>query len=346
MSKKYLNFDELQKREKLKLSTKSKLIRKTINNNPQYIRGRAISVIGKTVQVELDTNDKIVYECIVSGRINSPHIRANIVCVGDYVKFLVDEANEHILSGRIIEIEERIRKFSRKLPGKNYSEHVIAANIDYVVFFLSAFDPAYNKKLIDRLLIGAEIGLVKPIICINKIDLASSTKEIAKDLEVYDKLNIPTFLISVNQNKGIKPLKKMIQDKTTLIFGPSGVGKSSFINLILKNDLQKVSEVSEKTGKGLHTTSFVKLIHCEKNTTIIDSPGIREFGLWDMDKLNLCFHFHDFDKYYPECKFKPCTHIHEPNCAVINAVENGEIDLERYQSYINIYETIDDDIYF
>lgn len=346
MSKKLLEFESAQKREKLKLSTKSKLIRNKKVENSNYIRGRVISVIGKTVLVVSEDEHNRIYECVVSGRVNSPHIRSTIVCAGDYVQFITDDANEYKLSGRIIEVEERIRKFSRKNPNNNYNENVIAANMEQVLFFFSVFDPEYKKRLIDRMIVGAEVGMVKPAICINKIDLAESTKEIKQDLKIYKKLGIPIFLISVVENKGIKDVVKFLKGKTTLVFGPSGVGKSSLINLLLKDEVQKVNEISEKTGKGLHTTSFVKLLHYDKYTIIIDSPGIREFGLWDMDRLNLCFHFHDFDEYYPECKFQPCTHIHEPNCAVQSAVEEGKIDYDRYQSYINIYETIDEDIDF
>ncbi|HRP02901.1 MAG TPA: ribosome small subunit-dependent GTPase A [Candidatus Kapabacteria bacterium] len=346
MSKKISDFESAQKREKLKISTKSKLVRNVTSKNTFLLRGRVISIIGKSVIVELEDNQQTIYTCVVSGRINSPHKKSTLICVGDYVRFMEDEANDSQLSGRIVEVEERLKKFSRRTPGKSYGEHVIASNIDYVIFFFSVFDPEYNKRLIDRMLIGAEIGLVKPILCINKIDLAEGTKEIKVDLKAYTDLGIPIFLISVEGKKGIKKLTDYILNSTTLVFGPSGVGKSSFINLLLKDEVQKVNEISEKTGKGLHTTSFVKLLHYKQNTIIIDSPGIREFGLWDMDRQNLSFHFHDFDKFYLDCKFLPCTHIHEPSCAVKQAVEQGLVDYDRYQSYINIFDTIDDDIDF
>ncbi len=338
------NLEDASKREKLKLATKSKMIRTKSAVSHKFTRGRALSVIGKSVLVETEDDNNTIYNCVVSGRVTSPHKNTNIVAAGDIVHFVIDDNSENIASGRIIEIENRIRKFSRIMPGKGYSEHVIAANIDNILICSSVFDPVYNKRLIDRLLVGAELGLLKGAICINKVDLTDDLELFEDDLSIYRKLNIPVFFTSVSKNIGIDTLKDFLDGSSTLFFGQSGVGKSSLINAITGCEVQRIREVSERSGKGQHTTSFVKIIKSD-NSYIVDSPGIREFALWDIDKLNLPFLFHDFDDYYKDCKYNPCSHIHEPDCAVIDALENDLIDAERYQSYVNIYNTLEDNIY-
>jgi ribosome biogenesis GTPase len=333
------DLDKYSKREKLKIKNQSKLI-KTSNENNNLINGKVLSVIGKTVVVAI-SEDEII-ECVVSGIIDTPYKNSTVVAVGDNVGIFKDNAST---TGRIVKIYDRIRKFSRKAAGKKYSEHVIAANLDQILIFQSALEPQYNKKIIDRLLVASEIGLVKPAICINKIDLIRKKQQLKNDFKIYQNLDIPIFFTSIVKDNGLNELKLFLTDKTTLFFGPSGVGKSSLVNKLNGKEIQKVQEISERTQKGQHTTSFVRMIKLGINTFLIDSPGIREFALWDIDRLNLSFHFHDFDPYYPNCKYKPCTHIHEPDCAVIEAVESGKIDIERYESYLNIYETIEEDIY-
>jgi len=333
------DIDKYSKREKIKIKNQSKLI-KTTNENENLVNGRVLSVIGKTVVVAISEAE--IMECVVSGIIDTPHKNSTVVSVGDNVGIIKDSASS---TGRIVKIYERTRKFSRKAAGKKYTEHVIAANLDQILIFQSAIEPQYNKKIIDRLLVASEIGLLKPAICINKMDLILNKKKLMNDFKIYQNLDIPIFFTSIVKDNGLNELKLFLTDKTTLFFGPSGVGKSSLVNKLNGQEIQKVQEISERTQKGQHTTSFVRMIKLGMNTFLIDSPGIREFALWDIDRLNLSFHFHDFDPYYPDCRYKPCTHIHEPECAVIKAVKSGKINIERYESYINIYETIEEDIY-
>jgi ribosome biogenesis GTPase len=347
MKKVFQDIDFGDKREKLKISTKSKVIRKVGKANEKSEEGVALSVIGKTVVVEPFSEPDIIYVCTVSGRMTSPHKNSTIVAVGDYVKFLKDEnVDDNIQTGRIIEIKKRFSTLSRKAAGKGYSEHVIAANIDKVLFLFSTYDPGYNTRFLDRLLISAEIGSVSPAICINKIDIEDNLKDIRKDFKIYKNLKIPIFYTSAVDNTGIEKINKYLKNSTTLLFGQSGVGKSTLINLLLGDSRQKVMEVSDRSGKGQHATSFVRMFNLPKGGKIIDSPGVREFGMWDIDKENLGFYFHDFDKYYPLCKYQPCTHEHEPDCAVFKAFEDGKIEPARYESYLNILNTLDEDLNF
>ncbi|MDC1067946.1 ribosome small subunit-dependent GTPase A, partial [Candidatus Kapabacteria bacterium] len=135
-------------------------------------------------------------------------------------------------------------------------------------------------------------------------------------------------------------LRDYLKNKTTIITGPSGVGKSSLVNFILDDHYQEIREVSKKTAKGIHTTSYVQMFNHPDGGQIVDTPGIREFALWDINKDELASYFIDFLDYNDDCKFLPCTHTHEPNCSIKEAVENGEIDLERYQSYLSLLESI------
>ncbi|GAB1371345.1 hypothetical protein MASR1M45_14070 [Candidatus Kapaibacterium sp.] len=161
------------------------------------------------------------------------------------------------------------------------------------------------------------------------------------DLQIYRQMDIPLFFVSANDNVGLETLMEFLTDKISLFFGPSGVGKSTIVNQLLGESIQQIREISERTNKGQHTTSFVKMLSLPFGGKIIDSPGVREFAMWDVDKLNLAMHYHDFDEYYLQCKYLPCSHIHEPDCAVIQALEGGLISPERYESYMNIYNTLE-----
>jgi ribosome biogenesis GTPase / thiamine phosphate phosphatase len=250
--------------------------------------------------------------------------------------------NATVMKGRILAVEERHSKFSRRAVGKQTSEHVIASNFDNLLILVSTFQPVYNKRFIDRLILAAEIGGVNPIIGLNKIDLAEDLSFFDGDLYVYNNIKVPIIYFSAVDGNGVDKIIELTKDKTTLFFGPSGVGKSTLVNRLIGNLKQKIQEISERTQKGQHTTTFVKMLELPYGGRIIDSPGVREFAMWDIDKLNLAMYYHDFDKFFLDCKFLPCTHTHEPSCAVIQALESGLIDAERYESYLNILESLED----
>ncbi len=336
---------ELQNQNPIRV-TKSKqrvLIKKnTIKQNMNSLKGIIIAILGKSFFVELIESMELI-DATLSGSVVSAHNHKNIAVVGDFVEIIVD--NKHrseidLPTGMIIKIGKRKSYFSRKAAGKSTKEHILAANADMLGIVVSVFNPEYNRKLIDRMLIAAELGMLEPIIIMNKIDQIDDKKLLEEDFEIYKKLGINICYISCNNNLGIEELLKIFENKTIILSGQSGVGKSSLINTIIGDVVQVVNIVSERTTKGQHTTSFVKMFKIDNGVKIIDTPGIREFGLFGIDKYELCYYFKEFEEFYLKCKYLPCTHTHEPECEVLNALENGLIEYERYESYINILDSI------
>ncbi len=336
----YNTFDE----SKYKKPKKRVLIKDTEFLDENKKEGIVCQSLGKIYIVRNlnDNNANHFFECVLAGAITSPHTNSSIIATGDFVEFVPidykDTANE-LPTGLITKIYERNTFLSRLAPCKTPYEQVIASNIDNVLIFLSYEMPKYNKRLIDRILIACEVGLVEPLICINKIDLAEDD-DLIDNLSIYKKLGIDLFLISLLNNIRIDDLLTILKDKNTLMIGPSGTGKSTLINYIMGRKIQKIQKISEKTGKGKHTTSYSRMFFLPFGGAIIDTPGLREFGIWGVEKNELALYFHDFDEYAKDCKYYPCTHIHEPDCRVIKEVESGNIDFDRYESYLNIYDTM------
>lgn len=327
-------------------TTKRVLIKKSGKIPDKAVYGSVVASIGKVTIVKPE-GKPFEYEnfvsCFIAGTIISKNEYSSIIAVGDKVYYLpIDEKDKEtgLQKGSIVAVDTRKTMIARKTPGKGISENVIAANIDNLIILMSAFDPIYNKRLIDRYLIAAEAGGVTPAICINKMDLVEDRDFFYEDLEIYMDLGIKVMFISAQENSNIGEIKDYLQGKSSLLSGVSGSGKSTLINLLTGKELQAVSEISERTLKGRHKTTSVKMFKLAEVTYVIDSPGIREFGLLGINQNDISLYFHDFDDFFPECKYYSCTHIHEPGCAVIDAVEKGLIDHERYQSYVNIFESI------
>ena len=320
------------------------LFKKTGNLPDNAIQGRVITSIGRIHHIKHsdDTGKTEHYECVASGTIISPYRNSNLVAVGDFVWLLPADSvstETGLRKGKIIKVEERLTKLSRKAAGRKSTEQVISSNIDCLAIVVAAADPFYNRRLIDRFLIAAEMGELTPIICINKIDLMP-LDFLKEDFQVYDGLGIKTMFISAINGTGMDDLRELAESNEILLAGPSGVGKSTIINNILGQDVQFVMEISEKTAKGRHATSYVRMFSSSNGGCIIDSPGIREFGLFDITRVELPLYFHDFDDLFKECKFAPCSHSHEPDCRVRQAAETGAIDPQRYESYLNILNTL------
>jgi len=365
--------DEKIKQAPIRKSRSGNLIlRKAVGEIPENaVRGEVSSIIGKNVIVEIVgaglapahnsrdamycvsttgqpqglplQNNKIEeVNCVPTGTIISKNRHSNLIAAGDVVYFLHNNSTKNNFSlSKIIKIEDRVTKFSRVEPANRNKEQIIAANIDTVLIFVSTFEPMLNTRFIDRYLVAAKLSKIEPIICINKIELAEE-KMITEILSDYKKLGIKIFYISALEGTNIETVKSEIAKRKTVISGPSGAGKSTFLNKLLGYEAQTVSEISERTNKGTHTTSFSKRYRLPKGGTVIDTPGLREFGIWDLSKFELGVIFPDFLDYYLNCKFTSCTHTHEPDCAVITAVEQGLISEERYLSYLNIYDTLED----
>ncbi|MCU0428012.1 MAG: ribosome small subunit-dependent GTPase A [Candidatus Kapabacteria bacterium] len=319
---------------------------KTSLPSENTFEGHVIDSTGRSFIVQRaseEINVGALYDCVVSRSVVTENPASTLVAVGDRVLCRAEPVSGEIdlLPGVIIKIAERRTKLARESAGNDGIEQVIVSNIDQVIILMAAADPFYNRRLIDRYLIAAELGNVEPIICINKMDLMDETF-VREDLAMYAEfLGIKTLFLSAEKKRGLETLSPVLQGKTTVFSGPSGVGKSTLVNMLIGEEAQITTEVSAKTQKGLHTTTFSKIFPLPEGGYILDTPGIREFGIWDMTKEDLAYYFHDFDEYRLECRFTPCTHTHEPGCAVKGALEQGWIDPERYESYLNILETLE-----
>ncbi|MBI3259297.1 MAG: ribosome small subunit-dependent GTPase A [Ignavibacteriae bacterium] len=286
------------------------------------------------VQPNGSTKGEIV--CLAGGTVHSLHEDSSLIAVGDEVGFIRD--TNHPRKGMIVSVGKRHTKLSRRSVGKNTSEQVLVSNAEQLLIVMAAAEPFYNRRLIDRYIIAAEKGDLTPIICINKIELMPE-KMLRDDMAIYKTLGIKTIFVSAETGKGIPTLERTLRGKITVFSGPSGVGKSTIANLLLGEEMQETGEVSQRTWKGRHITTSAIMYPLVKGGFIADTPGLREFGLWDVNKEEAQFFFHEFDPYFPLCKYKWCSHTHEPGCAVIEALNKGEIDSERYQSYVNILES-------
>jgi ribosome biogenesis GTPase len=272
----------------------------------------------------------------------------DFITVGDCVEYDLNKDG----SGVITKIGKRKNHLSRKLPkvrGASYRgerlEQVFAANIDNVVVVTSVSSPDFNNRVLDRFLVAAESSHLNVTIVLNKIDLDQSN--FANEWKkLYEGIGYKFILTSAETNAGILLLKEQLKAAKNLFWGHSGVGKSSLLNKMYPELDLKTSEVSQSTSKGTHTTVTSVMIKVEENTFIIDTPGIREIDPYGIRKSDLGHYFIEFGKYINKCKFNTCTHHHEPGCAVIDAVEKNLISMKRYDSYLRILDTIEDDTNF
>jgi len=328
--------------EKYKAIRKSRSENLILRNNVGIISsdaiiGEVISIIGKDIIVEAKINNKpIEINCVLTGTIISTSKYSNLIAAGDIVYFIYDSSG----LSKIIKVVDRLTKFSRILPSNRNREQVLAANVDTLLIFVSGLEPVLNTRLIDRYLVSSILSKIIPIICVNKMDLCSN-KLIRSLMLPYIKLGIEVHFISVLNDIGVNRLKQRIVGQKSVISGVSGSGKSSFLNVILGYNAQVVRDISKRTNKGIHTTSFSKRYKISNSGWIIDTPGLREFGIWDLTKEEIGVIFPDFSAYYLNCKYTSCTHTHEPDCAVITAVDQGIISAERYNSYLNIYDCLE-----
>ena len=270
----------------------------------------------------------------------------SLVVVGDRVELKLIETGTELFEAVITFVHPRRSALTRKRDvRRNRSKEktqVIAANIDQLVVVVSAYEPLLNTRLIDRYLVFAESEKLETIIVVNKMDLEDST-ETSELMKPYKALGYTVFYTSAEKKRGMKSLNKALSGKLSAFSGHSGVGKSTLINQLFGYERLKTGETNWKTGKGLHTTSNSVMLLLPGGGYIIDTPGIREFNLSDITRDNLRFYFKEFLAFMPDCAFSSCTHTVEPECAILDAVESGHIDSDRYESYLAIYESIDRD---
>lgn len=274
------------------------------------------------------------YTCKVRGKIRLEGIKeTNPVAVGDRVKFDVD----HDI-GSITEILPRTNHILRKSVKKTGHAHVLAANVDQVMLVVTLALPRTSLGFIDRFLVSAESFRIPQVIVFNKRDLLSEEDAAFQQdiMNIYEDIGVSTVAISAKNNEHQK-VETFLRGKTTLLAGHSGVGKSTLLNSIAPHIEQKVGEISDFSKKGTHTTTFAEMFVLDPNTFVIDTPGIKEWGLIDMNQQEISDYFPEMRDRRLNCKYgSRCLHFNEPKCAIIEAVEKNEIALSRYESYLSI----------
>lgn len=261
------------------------------------------------------------------------------VAVGDEVLF-VSRGDGH----RITEVRPRRTSLSRPDPQNPRLEQVVAANVDVVVQVLSVREPPLRPALIDRYLIAIERGGPQALLCVNKIDLLGAG-ELAAELDklvVYREMGLALFTCSASTGAGVEELRAALAGRTAAFVGHSGVGKSSLLKALAPGLEVVTGQVSTRYARGKHTTSRSQLYRLAEGIRVIDTPGIRELGLWRMSPEELRFYFQDFEDDARHCRFNDCTHTHEPECAVRDAVDAGRLTQARYATYVRILRSIED----
>ena len=284
----------------------------------------------------------VFFNARIKGKFKIDQITStNPIAVGD----IVEIENETDLESTIItEIYARKNYINRVSPHNKNQHHIVAANLDQSLLFATLKDPKTSLGFIDRFLIISEAYQVPAIIVFNKSDLFGD-KEWAK-LEliktIYEPIGYRIVTVSLETHSGTAELNEVLHNRTTLLSGHSGVGKSTFINQLFPDLYQKTQEVSGWSGKGMHTTTFAEMFDLSSGGNIIDTPGIRELGLVDIPKKELAHFFPEMKSLMQECQFNDCMHINEPGCAIKNAVNSDSIHSERYYSYLNILDSIEE----
>jgi len=291
--------------------------------------GRVLSVHGLWSEVADETGK--VYKCTVRRLLKTLQTeQRHILAVGDRVMFR--PVNEAAAEGVVERVEPRRGILSRSSHGR---QQIIVANVEQVLVVCSAAEPPLKPNLIDRMLIAAEKGGIRPVICINKIDLVDPA-ELQPLVGVYSQMGYQVLLLSAQTCWGLDRLRRVLKDRQSVVAGQSGVGKSSLLNALDPRLHLRVAPVNPDTQKGRHTTTTARLIPLCFGGYVVDTPGIRQFELWDVAPAEVANFFRDFRPFINFCKFPDCTHTHEADCAVKNAVADGRLDQRRYESYCRI----------
>ena len=290
------------------------------------------------------TDDGRIVECKVKGNFRLKGIRSTSpVAVGDYVDIIMNAEGTALISA----IDDRKNYIIRKASNLSKQSQIIAANLDQALLIITIKQPETSTTFIDRFLAGAEAYRVPVALVFNKTDLLNDDERRYQQqmIELYETIGYPCIEISAETGMGIDQLQTLLKQKVTLVSGNSGVGKSTLINAIIPHAEQRTAEISNAHGTGMHTTTFSEMIELAEGGYLIDTPGIKGFGTFDIEREELTSYFKEIFEFSKDCKFNNCTHTHEPGCAVLQAVENHYISVSRYQSYLNMLEDKDDSKY-
>lgn len=276
------------------------------------------------------------------GRMKKNRQNTDLTAVGDWVTITLNKDN----SGTIATVEDRTRTLSRSRPVagarslQSDREQVLIANVDQVVFVFSAKNPEPNLRKLDRFLVVAEMNELPVIICLNKIDLVD-VAQFQRDFAMYTDIGYDVVYTSAATGVGVADMRERLAGKLSVFTGSSGVGKSSLLNAVQSGLGLQVKDVSEATGKGMHTTRFTEMFPLDVGGYVADTPGIRGLALFDVEPGELDAYFREMAPLVSECQFSDCTHRNEPNCAVRAAVADGRIAPQRYESYLRLREEHD-----
>ncbi|MEE0996905.1 MAG: ribosome small subunit-dependent GTPase A [Paludibacteraceae bacterium] len=302
------------------------------------MQGLVIRNTGSFYQVK--TSDGEIVNCRIKGKFRIQGIKStNPVAVGDYVTFSVTPEGEGLIS----EIAERKNYVVRRPANLSKQRHIIAANVDQALLIVTVNYPETSTTFIDRFLATCEAYRVPAKIIINKKDLYSEEElEYMHNLMfLYEQIGYQCFAVSALTGDGVDNVRELLMGRVSLLSGNSGVGKSSLINAVCPDFKAKTGEISEIHNKGMHTTTFSEMFELDEGTYLIDTPGIKGFGTIDFEKEEVGHFFPEIFRISKNCRFGNCTHVHEPGCAVIKAVEESYISQSRYNSYLSVMEDCD-----
>lgn len=299
------------------------------------MRGLVVKSTGSWYQVLGE--DQHMYDCRIKGKFRIKGIKTtNPIAVGDWVQFEIESSQDTAV---ITALEPRKNYIIRKSVNLSKQAQIIGANLDQAILVVTLASPPTSLGFIDRFLVTAEAYDVPAVLVFNKLDLFSEEGlEILEEYKsMYESIGYPCYAVSAAEGTNIDQIKALLKDKVTLVSGHSGVGKSTLINAIVPEANLKTGDISNWSDKGKHTTTFAEMIHLPFGGKLIDTPGIRELGIVDIEKQELCHFFPEMRARLNQCKFNNCVHINEPGCVVIEAVEEGLISPTRYDSYVSMY---------
>jgi ribosome biogenesis GTPase / thiamine phosphate phosphatase len=283
-------------------------------------------------------------ECRIKGKFRIKGIKStNPIAVGDVVDYELDETSD-VVTGTITNIHDRKNYIVRKSVNLSHQMHIIASNVDYVFLLITINNPPTTTNFIDRFLVSTEAYGIETILVFNKIDTFDDAMldEQLYLQYIYEQIGYKCLRVSAKENKGIDILKDMMQGKVSMFSGHSGVGKSTLVNALEPSLDLKTKNISEQSKQGQHTTTFAEMYDLSFNAKIIDTPGIKGFGIVNMEPVEISGYFPEFFKLKDQCRFNNCLHKDEPKCAVKEALEKDQISWSRYNSYLKILEGDDD----
>lgn len=306
------------------------------------MKGLVIKNTGSWYTVK--TDDGQLIESKIKGNFRLKGIRStNPVAVGDHVEIITNQEGTAFISA----IEDRRNYIIRKSPNLSKQSHILAANVDQALLVVTVNYPQTSTTFIDRFLASAEAYSVPVVLVFNKHDLLSEEELHYEKMmcTLYGTVGYKCVEISAETGEGVEQLFPILKDKISLLSGNSGVGKSTLINRLIPQASQRTAEISDAHNTGMHTTTFSEMIELPEGGYLIDTPGIKGFGTFDIEKEELTSYFKEIFHFSKDCRFSNCTHTHEPGCAVIKAVEDHFIAASRYQSYLSMLEDKDENKY-